>query len=78
VYKVLNVDDTTWWKYIHVAFCFVLFVTSGLVPQPVHPKEVQCASNEKVEIKDGVIYREVSCRNTFCVTGMITNFLWIM
>jgi hypothetical protein len=77
VYKLLNINDTTWWKYIHVAFCFILFVTSGLIPQPIHPKDVQSAPSEKVEIKDGVIYREVSYRNTFCVTCMITNFLWI-
>jgi hypothetical protein len=35
-------------------------VIAGTTPQPCHPRDLQAASYENLEIKDGTIYRNVS------------------
>lgn len=35
-------------------------MNAGTTPQPYHPRDLQAASYEKLEIRDGTVYRNVS------------------
>lgn len=60
VYRLLSSDLKQYWGYSYVVVSFILFVVTGTTPQPFHPRDLQAASYEKLEIKDGNVYRNVS------------------
>ncbi|KAI8098172.1 uncharacterized protein B0P05DRAFT_520779 [Gilbertella persicaria] len=49
-------DNVQYWDISYCFVTFVLFVITGTTPQPYHPRDLQPASYEKLEIKDGTIY----------------------
>ncbi|KAL0091774.1 hypothetical protein J3Q64DRAFT_1831157 [Phycomyces blakesleeanus] len=39
------------------AVTFILFLIAGVTPQPLDPKNIETKNNEKIEVKDGIVYR---------------------
>lgn len=60
IYRALSVKDVDNWDIINIVVVFVLFVVVGTTPQPYHPRDLQAASYEKLEVKEGTVYRGVS------------------
>lgn len=57
IYRALSVKDVDNWDIINIVVVFVLFVVVGTTPQPYHPRDLQAASYEKLEVKEGTVYR---------------------
>ncbi|KAI9486755.1 MAG: hypothetical protein EXX96DRAFT_550463 [Benjaminiella poitrasii] len=57
VCRSLTLDKIHYWDILDICIVFTLFCIVGTTPQPYHPRDLQGASYEKVEIKDGKVYR---------------------
>ncbi|GAA5796465.1 hypothetical protein HPULCUR_001837 [Helicostylum pulchrum] len=54
---LLSSHTRQYWDYSYVAISLILLINAGTTPQPYHPRDFQAASYEKLEIRDGIIYR---------------------
>lgn len=57
IYRLLSVGDVEYWDITYVLVALVLFIVVCTTPQPYHPRDLQAASYEDFEVKDGIIYR---------------------
>ncbi|KAI9257101.1 hypothetical protein EDC94DRAFT_615397 [Helicostylum pulchrum] len=57
IYRLLSSHTRQYWDYSYVAISLILLINAGTTPQPYHPRDFQAASYEKLEIRDGIIYR---------------------
>ncbi|KAG1086266.1 hypothetical protein G6F42_021060 [Rhizopus arrhizus] len=57
VYRLLADDSVQTGSLIYSAVSFALFAIAGTTKQPYHPRDLQAASYENLEIKDGTVYR---------------------
>lgn len=62
IYRLLSVDTIQYWDISYTLIIAALFIVTGTTSQPYHPRDLQAADYEKFEIRDGVIYRNVSIR----------------
>ncbi|CEP09787.1 hypothetical protein [Parasitella parasitica] len=56
-YRLLSTDKVQNVDACYCAISFIVFVIAGTTPQSLHPRDLQAASYEKLEIKDGTVYR---------------------
>jgi hypothetical protein len=61
----LSVETIENWDIAYALMAFGSFLVVNSTPQPYHPRDLQAASYENFEIKDGIVYRNVSKLNTF-------------
>lgn len=57
IYRALSVESIQNWNISNVMVSFGLFVVVITTPQPFHPRDLQAASYENFEVKDGTVYR---------------------
>lgn len=60
IYRLLSVDEIQNWDISYTVVIALLLTFTGTTPQPYHPRDLQAADYEKLEIRDGVVYRNVS------------------
>ncbi|CAO3612252.1 unnamed protein product [Mucor hiemalis] len=57
IYRALSVQPVDNWDILNIVVNFTLFVIVGTTPQPFHPRDLQAASYEELEVKEGTVYR---------------------